>query len=117
LYNVFHQIYTIFNNIITMPQVELKEGPLEQFTHHTWDGALSTEARTSSSLEQRFVASPALHKCFKSATKNVIKKTAIVGAGVVELVDHVVCEEGKPLSPEATWLCMKYYAMVVICLI
>jgi hypothetical protein len=28
LYIVFHQIYTF-----TMPQVELKEGPLEQFTH------------------------------------------------------------------------------------
>jgi hypothetical protein len=40
----------------------------------------------------------------KSATENVIKikKSTIFGAGVVELVaDHVVCEEGKPLSPEA----------------
>jgi len=38
----------------------------------------------------------------KSATKSVIKKSTIVGAGVVELVvDHAVCAEGKPLSPGA----------------
>jgi hypothetical protein len=50
--------------------------------------------------------------------KNVIKKSTIVGAGVVELVaDHVVCEEGKPISPEAADSGMNYYAMVGICLI
>jgi hypothetical protein len=42
-------------------------------------------------------------------------KLTIVGAGVVELVaDHVVCEEGKPLSPEAahTLVCINYHALL-----
>lgn len=44
-----------------------------------------------------------------------INKVDCVGAGVVELVaDHVVCEEGKPLSPEAahTLVCMAYCAVL-----
>jgi mRNA turnover protein 4 len=52
--------------------VELKEGPLEQFTHEM---------------------EPFLRKQGLPVRLN---------RGVVELVaDHVVCEEGKPLSPEA----------------
>ncbi|PWZ40715.1 mRNA turnover protein 4 [Zea mays] len=52
--------------------VELKEGPLEQFTHEM---------------------EPFLRKQGLPVRLN---------KGVVELVaDHVVCEEGKPLSPEA----------------
>ena len=49
----------------------------------------------------------------------VVKKSTIVVAGVVELVaDHVVCEEGKPLSPEAAQTLVQYYCvMAVICLI
>jgi len=52
--------------------VELKEGPLEQFTHEM---------------------EPFLRKQGLPVRLN---------RGVVELVaDHLVCEEGKPLSPEA----------------
>jgi len=52
--------------------VELKEGPLEQFTHEM---------------------EPFLRKQGLPVRLN---------KGVVELVaDHVVCEEGRPLSPEA----------------
>ncbi|RLM85115.1 hypothetical protein C2845_PM04G01660 [Panicum miliaceum] len=56
----------------TKEAVELKEGPLEQFTHEM---------------------EPFLRKQGLPVRLN---------RGVVELVaDHVVCEEGKPLSPEA----------------
>jgi hypothetical protein len=42
-----------------------------------------------------------IHICLNAWSK-IVKWFTIVGAGVVELVaDHVVCEEGKPLSPEA----------------
>jgi mRNA turnover protein 4 len=52
--------------------VELKEGPLEQFTHEM---------------------EPFLRKQGMPVRLN---------KGAVELVaDHIVCEEGKPISPEA----------------
>ena len=40
-------------------------------------------------------------------------KFGLVDAGAVELVaDHIVCEEGKPISPEAaqTLVCTAYRA-------
>ncbi|XP_066355255.1 uncharacterized protein [Miscanthus floridulus] len=58
---------------MTRQEVELKEGPLEQFAHEM---------------------EPFLRKQGLPVRLN---------KGVVELVaDHVVCEEGKPLSPGAT---------------
>uniref|UniRef100_A0A453KEF7 Ribosome assembly factor mrt4 n=1 Tax=Aegilops tauschii subsp. strangulata TaxID=200361 RepID=A0A453KEF7_AEGTS len=70
---------------IATQTVELKEGPLEQFSHEM---------------------EPFLRKQGLPVRLN---------KGVVELVaDHVVCEEGKPLSPEAahTLVCMGYCAVL-----
>ncbi|ONM42050.1 ribosomal protein L10-like protein [Zea mays] len=65
-------VLPVYTDTITHTVVELKEGPLEQFTHEM---------------------EPFLRKQGLPVRLN---------KGVVELVaDHVVCEEGKPLSPEA----------------
>ena len=78
---------------------------------YTWDGALSTEARDACSVEQRFIIALfyflslicmyhlfSLHHLFY-----------LWCAGVVELLsDFVVCEEGKPLSPESARILVRF---------
>jgi hypothetical protein len=76
-----------------MPYVELKEGPLEQFTHEMEpflhkDGLL---VRLNKGL---WLQPPSTH--IRESASKLVKKFSIVCAGVVELVaDLVVCEEGK----------------------
>ncbi|WVY94914.1 hypothetical protein V8G54_034002 [Vigna mungo] len=63
-------------------KVDLKEGPLEQFTHEM-----------EPFLRKQGMPAPGQRTCFIVFSNMT---------GVVELVsDFVVCEEGKPLSPEA----------------
>ena len=80
--------------------MELKEGPLEQFTHEM--EPFLRKQGLPVRLNKGLLLPPASTHIRESASK-LVKKFSIVCAGVVELVaDHVVCEEGKPLSPEAT---------------
>ncbi|XP_004485517.1 uncharacterized protein [Cicer arietinum] len=73
LFNGFEEYDFARTGGISTEKVELKEGPLEQFTHEM---------------------EPFLRKQGMPVRLN---------KGVVELVsDFVVCEEGKPLSPEAS---------------
>ncbi|KAE9595100.1 hypothetical protein Lal_00041257 [Lupinus albus] len=72
LFNEFEEYDFARTGTIATEKVDLKEGPLEQFTHEM---------------------EPFLRKQGMPVRLN---------KGVVELVsDYVVCEEGKPLSPEA----------------
>ncbi|CAL0300790.1 unnamed protein product [Lupinus luteus] len=72
LFNEFEEFDFARTGTIATEKVDLKEGPLEQFTHEM---------------------EPFLRKQGMPVRLN---------KGVVELVsDYVVCEEGKPLSPEA----------------
>ena len=80
--------------------MELKEGPLEQFTHEM--EPFLRKQGLPVRLNKGLLLPPTSTHIRESASK-LVKKFSIVCAGVVELVaDHVVCEEGKPLSPEAT---------------
>ncbi|KAK7246829.1 hypothetical protein RIF29_41699 [Crotalaria pallida] len=73
LFNEFEEYDFSRTGTIATEKVDLKEGPLEQFTHEM---------------------EPFLRKQGMPVRLN---------KGVVELVaDYVVCEEGKPLSPEAS---------------
>ena len=98
-----------------MPQVELKEGPLEQFTHEMepFLRKQGLPVRLNKGLQ-----SP-LHytNAWNLPLKMSLKSLPLLVAGVVELVaDHVVCEEGKPLSPEAAqtlvWITMWWLSYV-----
>ncbi|OIW13613.1 hypothetical protein TanjilG_07955 [Lupinus angustifolius] len=72
LFNGFEEYDFARTGTVATEKVDLKEGPLEQFTHEM---------------------EPFLRKQGMPVRLN---------KGVVELVsDYVVCEEGKPLSPEA----------------
>ncbi|KAF5743903.1 mRNA turnover protein 4 like [Tripterygium wilfordii] len=73
LFNAYEEYDFARTGSTVTEQVELKEGPLEQFTHEM---------------------EPFLRKQGMPVRLN---------KGVVELVsDFIVCEEGKPLSPEAS---------------
>ncbi|CAL0334331.1 unnamed protein product [Lupinus luteus] len=73
LFNGFEEYDFARTGTVATEKVDLKEGPLEQFTHEM---------------------EPFLRKQGMPVRLN---------KGVVELVsDYVVCEEGKPLSPEAS---------------
>ncbi|KAI4299029.1 hypothetical protein L6164_032524 [Bauhinia variegata] len=72
LFNEFEEYDYARTGSIATEKVDLKEGPLEQFTHEM---------------------EPFLRKQGMPVRLN---------KGVVELIsDYIVCEEGKPLSPEA----------------
>lgn len=72
---------------------------------HTWDGAIFAQARHACSVEQRsdicFLGF--MHHTLRCIYQLNLCSNLIYGdTGVVELVsDFVVCEEGKPLSPES----------------
>ncbi|KAL9689625.1 hypothetical protein QQ045_010012 [Rhodiola kirilowii] len=73
LFNEYEESDFAWTGSIASETVELKEGPLEQFTHEM---------------------EPFLRKLGMPVKLN---------KGVIELVaDYVICEEGKPVSPEAS---------------
>jgi len=81
--------------------VDLKEGPLEQFTHEM-EPFLRKQGMpvrlNKGTLLQCFVTLVYMHLASGHASL-----VFPIFTGVVELVsDFVVCEEGKPLSPEAS---------------
>ncbi|XWS62543.1 hypothetical protein CRYUN_Cryun06bG0020500 [Craigia yunnanensis] len=77
-FNKFEETDFARTGSIATEKVELLEGPLDQFTHEM---------------------EPFLHKQGMPVRLN---------KGVVELVsDFVVCEEGKPLSPESARILME----------
>ncbi|KAG8050860.1 hypothetical protein GUJ93_ZPchr0009g1729 [Zizania palustris] len=83
---------------ISTETVELKEGPLEQFTHEMEPFLRKQGLPVRLNKGWYF---PAIYACLDLTKQNTCK-FSLVDAGVVELVaNHVVCEEGKPISPEA----------------
>ena len=92
-----------------MFQVELKEGPLDQFTHEMEPFLRKQGMPVRLNKGAFFLDS----YCWPFTTFEKPDLTYIISsscAGVVELVsDFVVCEEGKPLSPESARILVRSY--------
>ncbi|CAA2982744.1 mRNA turnover 4 homolog [Olea europaea subsp. europaea] len=90
LFNEYEDYDFARTGSIATEKVELNEGPLDQFTHEM---------------------EPFLRKQGMPVRLN---------KGVVELVsDFIVCEEGKPLSPEAARIlvCIKCQNLILACIV
>ena len=91
----------VIEQLCWIDQVELKEGPLEQFTHEMepFLRKQGMPVRLNKGLLSHHFQFPSLTQYTTSL--NVILMIRYVGT--VELLsDFVVCEEGKPLSPESS---------------
>lgn len=94
-----------------MFQVELKEGPLDQFTHEM-EPFLRKQGMPVRLNKGAFL----LNSFCLPFTWEKPDLTFFISscyAGVVELVsDFVVCEEGTPLSPESARILVRSYLVV-----